>query len=57
MFSAGAHNHASGGLVSFAPDARSASHTHPGDHGLILFAGIGWLKQEGGRKARSSRAT
>ncbi len=38
------------GRVTFAPDARTAWHTHPLGQTLIVTAGIGWVQQEGGEK-------
>jgi quercetin dioxygenase-like cupin family protein len=41
---------ATGGLVTFAPGARSAWHTPPAGQILIVTAGAGWVKEEGGEK-------
>lgn len=41
---------ATGGLVTFAPGARSAWHTHPAGQILIVTAGTGWVQEEGGEK-------
>jgi quercetin dioxygenase-like cupin family protein len=41
---------ATGGLVTFAPGARSARHTHPAGQILIVTAGTGWVQEEGGEK-------
>jgi len=41
---------ATGGLVTFAPGARSAWHTHPAGQLLIVTSGTGWLQEEGGAK-------
>lgn len=38
---------ASSGLVSFAPRARTAWHSHPAGQMLIVTAGKGWVQQEG----------
>lgn len=38
---------AASGLVSFAPGARTAWHTHPAGQMLIVTAGKGWVQQEG----------
>ncbi|MDX3930098.1 MAG: cupin domain-containing protein [Shinella sp.] len=38
---------ASSGLVSFAPGARTAWHSHPLGQMLIVTAGRGWVQQEG----------
>jgi quercetin dioxygenase-like cupin family protein len=42
--------HSTGGLVTFAPGARSAWHTHPGGQLIIVTSGTGWLQEEGGGK-------
>jgi quercetin dioxygenase-like cupin family protein len=39
-----------GGLVTFAPGARSAWHTHPAGQILIVTSGTGWVQEEGGEK-------
>jgi quercetin dioxygenase-like cupin family protein len=39
-----------GGLVTFAPGARSAWHSHPAGQILIVTAGVGWVQEDGGRK-------
>ena len=39
-----------GGLVTFAPGARSAWHTHPAGQILIVTAGTGWVQEEAGEK-------
>jgi quercetin dioxygenase-like cupin family protein len=39
-----------GGLVTFAPGARSDWHTHPAGQILIVTAGAGWVQEEGGQK-------
>ena len=38
---------ASSGLVSFAPAARTAWHSHPAGQMLIVTAGKGWVQREG----------
>jgi quercetin dioxygenase-like cupin family protein len=38
---------ASSGLVTFAPGARTAWHSHPAGQMLIVTAGMGWVHQEG----------
>lgn len=38
---------ASTGLVTFAPGARTAWHTHPAGQMLIVTIGQGWIQQEG----------
>jgi quercetin dioxygenase-like cupin family protein len=35
-------------LVTFEPDARTAWHTHPLGQTLIVTAGCGWARREGG---------
>jgi quercetin dioxygenase-like cupin family protein len=42
------HIHASGGLVTFEPGARSAWHTHPAGQRLVVMSGVG-LTQEWGK--------
>lgn len=37
----------SSGLVTFAPRARTAWHSHPAGQMLIVTAGKGWVQQEG----------
>jgi quercetin dioxygenase-like cupin family protein len=41
---------ATSGLVTFAPGARSAWHTHPAGQLLIVTSGTGWVQEEGGEK-------
>nr|WP_152708790.1 cupin domain-containing protein [Microvirga tunisiensis] len=38
---------ASSGLVTFAPRARTAWHSHPAGQMLIVTAGRGWVQREG----------
>lgn len=38
---------AASGLVTFAPSARTAWHTHPAGQMLIVTAGKGWAQREG----------
>jgi quercetin dioxygenase-like cupin family protein len=38
---------ASSGLVTFAPRARTAWHSHPAGQMLIVTAGMGWVQREG----------
>ncbi len=38
---------ASSGLVTFAPSARTAWHSHPAGQMLIVTAGKGWVQREG----------
>lgn len=37
-----------GAIVSFAPGARTAWHTHPLGQTLVIVAGDGWVQREGG---------
>nr|WP_100412512.1 cupin domain-containing protein [Acidovorax sp. 69] len=46
--------HASGGLVTFEPGARSAWHTHPKGQRLVVMAGVG-LTQEWGKPIQEIR--
>jgi quercetin dioxygenase-like cupin family protein len=48
LFKANAPARASGSLVTFAPGARSAWHTHPLGQTLIVTAGTGRVQQWGG---------
>ena len=41
---------AGGAIVSFEAGARTAWHTHPLGQTLIVTAGIGWVRREGGPK-------
>jgi quercetin dioxygenase-like cupin family protein len=50
LFRANEHMHASGGLVTFAPGARSAWHSHPAGQILIVTSGTGWVQEKGGQK-------
>ncbi len=50
LFGANESMAASGGHVTFAPGARSAWHTHPVGHILIVTSGTGWVQEEGGGK-------
>jgi quercetin dioxygenase-like cupin family protein len=36
------------GMVTFEPGARTAWHTHPAGQILIITAGCGWVRREGG---------
>lgn len=38
-----------GAIVTFEPGARTAWHTHPLGQTLIVTAGVGWTRCEGGR--------
>ncbi|MDF1873549.1 cupin domain-containing protein [Vannielia sp.] len=37
-------------IVSFAPGARTAWHTHPRGQLIIVTAGLGWVQRDGGEK-------
>ncbi|HLH25120.1 MAG TPA: cupin domain-containing protein [Chloroflexota bacterium] len=50
LFDATEHTHATGGLVSFEPCARTAWHTHPAGQTLIVTSGIGWVQQWHGER-------
>lgn len=50
LFGDNAHMHTTGGVVTFAPGARSAWHTHPAGQMLVVTAGTGWVQEEGGEK-------
>jgi quercetin dioxygenase-like cupin family protein len=39
-----------GGMVTFAPGARSSWHTHPAGQMLIVTSGTGWVQEDGGPK-------
>lgn len=39
-----------GAVVTFAPGARSAWHTHPAGQILIVTSGTGWVQEEGGKR-------
>lgn len=47
LFPANELTRATGGLVTFAPGARTAWHTHPAGQILIVTSGKGWIQQEG----------
>jgi quercetin dioxygenase-like cupin family protein len=48
LFPANAPSRVSGGIVTFAPGARSAWHTHPLGQVLIITAGTGRVQMKGG---------
>jgi 4-carboxymuconolactone decarboxylase len=48
LFPADPPSRVSGGIVTFAPGARSAWHTHPYGQILIITAGTGRVQMEGG---------
>lgn len=50
LFPANEFTGATGGLVTFAPAARTAWHTHPAGQMLIVTEGRGWIQEEGGEK-------
>jgi quercetin dioxygenase-like cupin family protein len=50
LFAADDGMRSSGGLVTFAPGARSAWHAHPAGQILIVTSGTGWTQEEGGEK-------
>ena len=50
LYGANEYIRATGGLVTFAPGARSAWHTHPAGQILIVTDGVGWVQEQGGAK-------
>ncbi|MCP3101106.1 cupin domain-containing protein [Myxococcus sp. K15C18031901] len=50
LFQAMEHRHASAGSVSFAPNARSAWHSHPAGQTLVVTSGTGWVQQWGAER-------
>jgi quercetin dioxygenase-like cupin family protein len=48
LFQAHAPARAAGASVTFEPGARTAWHTHPLGQTLIITAGCGWVRREGG---------
>jgi 4-carboxymuconolactone decarboxylase len=48
LFDATEHTHATGGLVTFEPSARTAWHTHPAGQTLIVTSGVGWVQEWNG---------
>ena len=50
LFDASVHTHATGGLVTFEPGARTAWHTHPAGQTLIVTSGTGWVQESGGER-------
>ena len=50
LFEASAHTHATGGLVTFEPGARTAWHIHPAGQTLIVTSGTGWVQESGGER-------
>lgn len=47
LYPATAQTGATTGLVTFAPGARTAWHTHPAGQLLIVQSGKGWVQQDG----------
>ena len=50
LFAAAGPSRVSAALVTFEPGARTAWHTHPLGHKLIVTAGCGWVQCEDGPK-------
>ena len=50
LFKADAPARVTGASVTFEPGARTAWHTHPLGQTLIVTAGCGWVKSQGGAK-------
>lgn len=50
LFPANEFTRATGGLVTFAPGARTAWHTHPAGQILIVTSGKGWVQEEGSER-------
>jgi len=50
LYGANEHLPQTGGVVTFAPGARSAWHKHPAGQILIVTSGTGWVQEEGGEK-------
>jgi quercetin dioxygenase-like cupin family protein len=48
LFQAGAPARVAGACVTFEPGARTAWHTHPLGQTLVVTAGCGWARREGG---------
>jgi quercetin dioxygenase-like cupin family protein len=46
LFELAEHTHATGGLVTFEPGARTTWHTHAAGQTLIVTSGTGWVQQE-----------
>ncbi|MFV0294644.1 MAG: cupin domain-containing protein [Hyphomicrobiaceae bacterium] len=55
LFPANETTRASAGLVTFAPGARTAWHTHPAGQLLFITSGQGWV-QEDGKERRTVNA-
>lgn len=50
LFAASDLSNAGGGLVEFAPGARTVWHTHPAGQTIIITSGLGWVQEEGGER-------
>lgn len=50
LFPANEFTRATGGLVTFAPGARTAWHTHPAGQLLIVTSGKGWIQEKGSER-------
>lgn len=50
LFPANEFTRATGGLVTFAPGARTAWHTHPAGQILIVTSGKGWVQEDGSER-------
>ena len=50
LFTAPSPARVAGASVTFEPGARTAWHPHPLGQTLIVTAGSGWVRREGGRK-------
>ena len=48
LFPLEAPSQMAGNLVTFEPGARTAWHTHPLGQTLVVTAGLGWVRREGG---------
>jgi quercetin dioxygenase-like cupin family protein len=48
LFQTSAPARVAGAMVTFEPGARTAWHTHPLGQTLIVTAGCGWVRREGG---------
>ncbi len=48
LFPAEGGRNSSGGLVTFAPGARTRWHTHPAGQTIVITQGLGWVQREGG---------
>ena len=49
LFQPNEHRRAAAALVTFAPGARTAWHTHPLGQTLIVTSALGWVQKEGGQ--------